>query len=253
MDVFSFWANVGDAVTVIVDVNSGNLDPQVELHGPDGNVVSTEWGSSSATIPAMKTTITGTYLIVMRDHYGQHTGKYALAFARAKGPGTPAVGTVLAEPDFITRGENLTLRAEGISDANDRIVQVEFWYDRHYDGYLETDGSDTFLGVDSNGVDGWSWSGSTARFVSGFSERCFARALDGEGLWSDEVSATVWIWPAGDVNGDLSVDKLDLWDLASHWLQTQCTGPDWCGGADINHSGRVDVGDFAELGWDWWQ
>jgi len=79
----------------------------------------------------------------------------------------------------------------------------------------------------------------------------FARALDSEGLWSDEMGTIIWVLPAGDLNGDLFTDALDLQDFASQWLQAGCTEPDWCGGADIDRNGRVDLGDFAELGWDW--
>lgn len=223
----------------------------MELHGPDGAVVSTDWGSSSATIKAAKVAVTGTCLIVIRDHYGNHTGQYILSLARAKVPGTPTVGTVLAEPNILVRGKDLTVRAQNISDANGTIVQVEFRYDRLWDGYLEADGSDVLLGVDSNGVDGWSWSGSTRRFLASPFEVVFARALDNKGLWSDEAGTTVWVLSAGDLNGDLFTDALDLQDLASHWLEGGCTEPDWCGGADINRDGRVDLGDCAELGWDW--
>jgi len=251
MDVYNFWANAGDAVTAVVDVDSGSLDPQVELHGPDGAVVSTDWHSSSAVIEAAKVAVTGTHLIVIRDHYGTYAGQYILSFERVKMPGTPTVATVLAEPDILVRGEDLTLRAEDISDANGTIVQVEFWYDHLWDGYLEPDGSDVLLGVDSNGVDGWSWSGSTRRFVASFFEVVFARALDSEGLWSDEMGTIIWVLPAGDLNGDLFTDALDIQDFASQWLQAGCTEPDWCGGADIDRNGRVDLGDFAELGWDW--
>ncbi len=253
MDVYNFWANAGDAVTAVVDVNNGSLDPQVELHGPDGAVVSTDWHSSSAAIKGAKVTVTGTHLIVIRDHYGTYTGQYILSLERVKRPGTPTVGTVVAEPDALVRGEDLTLRAEDISDANGTIVRVEFWYDRLWDGYLEADGSDVLLGVDSNGVDGWSWSGSTRGFTPSFFEVVYARALDDEGLWSDEAGALVWVLPAGDLNGDLFTDALDLQDFASHWLQTECTEPDWCDGADINRSGRVDLEDLAEFAWDWLQ
>ena len=240
MDVYNFWANAGDAVMVAVDVNNGSLDPQVELHGPDGAVVSTDWHSSSAAIEATKVAVTGTHLIVIRDHYGQYAGQYILWFGRVNAPGTPTVGTVLAEPDILVRGEDLTVGAEDISDANGTIVQVEFWYNRLWNGYLEADGSDVLLGVDSNGVDGWSWSGSTRRFIASPFEVVLARALDDQGLWSDEMGTILWVLPAGDLNGDLFTDAFDLQDFASQWLQAGCTEPDWCGGADIDHSGRVD-------------
>ena len=62
------------------------------------------------------------------------------------------------------------------------------------------------------------------------------------------MGAIVWVLPAGDVNGDLFTDALDLQDFASHWLQPECTEPDWCGGADIDHSGRVDLRRFCRVG-----
>ena len=36
IDVYSYQANAGDVLTIFVGVTSGSLDPQVELHGPDG-------------------------------------------------------------------------------------------------------------------------------------------------------------------------------------------------------------------------
>ena len=37
-------------------------------------------------------------------------------------------------------------------------------------------------------------------------------------------------------------------NLASHWLEADCDVPDWCSGADIDHSSTVDFVDFALLG-----
>ena len=47
MDPCSFSANVGDTVTILMGVSTGSLDPQVELHAPDGSVVATAWGYDS--------------------------------------------------------------------------------------------------------------------------------------------------------------------------------------------------------------
>jgi len=30
-----------------------------------------------------------------------------------------------------------------------------------------------------------------------------------------------------------------------HWLDSDCTGPDWCDGFDLNHNGVVNFVDFA--------
>jgi len=33
--------------------------------------------------------------------------------------------------------------------------------------------------------------------------------------------------------------------FASHWLESDCGAPDWCGGTDLDHSSTVDFADFA--------
>jgi hypothetical protein len=54
----------------------------------------------------------------------------------------------------------------------------------------------------------------------------------------------------GDMDGDCDVQWDDLDRLVSHWLAT-CSGPDWCGGSDINEDTIVDGEDFAILAGDW--
>lgn len=39
--------------------------------------------------------------------------------------------------------------------------------------------------------------------------------------------------------------------LAEYWLAADCSGPDWCMGADRNQSGAVDLADFEDLAADW--
>ncbi|NQT03666.1 MAG: DUF3160 domain-containing protein [Planctomycetes bacterium] len=48
----------------------------------------------------------------------------------------------------------------------------------------------------------------------------------------------------GDLNGDYNVDIDDFAILLSHWLETGCAEPDFCGGADLNRDGVVDTNDF---------
>jgi len=56
-----------------------------------------------------------------------------------------------------------------------------------------------------------------------------------------------------DFDGDCDVDFADFSIFAEHWLQTGCTEPDWCGGADLTQEkpdGLVDTFDllkFAQL------
>ena len=51
----------------------------------------------------------------------------------------------------------------------------------------------------------------------------------------------------GDANGDDEVDLVDLSILAQYWLMPGCGCPDACSGADLDHSGCVDLKDFALL------
>jgi YHS domain-containing protein len=65
---------------------------------------------------------------------------------------------------------------------------------------------------------------------------------------STPVSATTDI--PGDVTKDGIVDWNDVRELAGQWLNT-CSAPDWCGGCDIDESGRVDFVDFSKLAENW--
>jgi hypothetical protein len=46
-----------------------------------------------------------------------------------------------------------------------------------------------------------------------------------------------------DINNDGYVDFKDWALLANKWLM-DCSGPDWCGGCDLNKSGKVDLDDM---------
>jgi hypothetical protein len=41
--------------------------------------------------------------------------------------------------------------------------------------------------------------------------------------------------------------QLDLQIFISHWLEADCTAPDWCDGTDMNESGTVNFADYAIL------
>ena len=58
---------------------------------------------------------------------------------------------------------------------------------------------------------------------------------------------------AGDIDGDLDVDAVDLSILTSYWLAGGCDQLDACGHADLDHNHEVDLADFALLGWNWLQ
>ena len=53
-----------------------------------------------------------------------------------------------------------------------------------------------------------------------------------------------------DFNRDWNVGLLDLAELTDQWLQS-CSEPNWCGGADVDHSSTVDFTDFAIFADNW--
>ncbi|MDD5064570.1 MAG: hypothetical protein PHQ35_07435 [Phycisphaerae bacterium] len=55
----------------------------------------------------------------------------------------------------------------------------------------------------------------------------------------------------GDLDSDCAVDMYDFSYFASHWLQTPCTSPDWCGYADITRNGSVGFEDLAVFVSNW--
>jgi len=55
----------------------------------------------------------------------------------------------------------------------------------------------------------------------------------------------------GDFEPDGDVDWFDLAKFVSHWLEQDCNDPNWCEGADINHSNTVNFVDFAFFAQHW--
>jgi hypothetical protein len=59
-------------------------------------------------------------------------------------------------------------------------------------------------------------------------------------------------WPAwADFDGDKDVDFYDFAWFSSHWLNSLCQYPEWCGKCDLNQDGDVDTGDLEALGMTW--
>jgi len=66
---------------------------------------------------------------------------------------------------------------------------------------------------------------------------------------SDVAIVTVRL--AGDVNNDGHVDSEDEDQFSMNWLGSDCEAPDWCGGADMDGNGQVDILDFAYIAEHW--
>ena len=55
----------------------------------------------------------------------------------------------------------------------------------------------------------------------------------------------------GLLGTDWVTDMDDLLIFATYWLRTDCTCPDFCGQADINQDGQVDMEDLNILNEMW--
>jgi hypothetical protein len=56
--------------------------------------------------------------------------------------------------------------------------------------------------------------------------------------------------PDPDITGDGFVDMADFSMLSAQW-QNACGSPSWCDGADINHSGVVNIDDLIIMAMNW--
>lgn len=103
----------------------------------------------------------------------------------------PTVESLSAEPDTVTRPEELALTASGVDDPDGAgtVAAVEFYRDTNANGTFEA-GTDVLIGTDTNGTDGWSWTGPTAGWPTGHPHTYFARARDNYSIYSEAVSAT---------------------------------------------------------------
>ena len=85
-----------------------------------------------------------------------------------------------------------------------------------------------------------------------------------ESGYSNEASATPSLYATcaevqsagygltSDLTGDCYVNYWDLKIIADHWLNTDCTEPDYCGGADfVPRDGVVDLFDYSDFAVQW--
>jgi len=98
----------------------------------------------------------------------------------------PTVGSLSDSPDSATLHADLVLTANDVDDPDGSIALVEFYRDANGNGTLET-GADVLLGQDTDGGDGWNWTGSIEGFPLGINTY-FARARDNDSDWGDAAS-----------------------------------------------------------------
>ena len=73
---------------------------------------------------------------------------------------------------------------------------------------------------------------------------CFTICMQGNGCIKCD---TIWPYSRCDLDADGDVDTADFVILTSHWLETGCGEPDWCGGADLSRDGVVDTNDLKQF------
>ena len=261
LDGYKFYVNAGDIVSVFLgDVNDpfpmsagSGFWPQVELIEPDGTRT-LHWGWDSAEINAKIINSSGTCLIIARESKGTVACNYGLTMQKLPRPDeTPTISSLSDEPDPVFQGGTLTLTALDVNDMDGWIVQVDFYRDLNGDGYLDRGGPDQFLGSDTDGQDGWSWSGSIGRLPPVGPNTYFAVAKDNNGLWSDPASTTGEIVAPipGDINLDGEVNCNDMEIFIGNLGVSGCGEPSWCSGADLDQNGVVDSDDLQIIVENW--
>jgi hypothetical protein len=104
-DSFTFSANAGDVVTVLIAATSGNLWPGMSLLSPGGNELCHAEGAGSTRIKSCKLPSGGIYTILVLDSSfnGSYTGNYNLSLERLNPGSGPRIsyiqqvsGTLLA-------------------------------------------------------------------------------------------------------------------------------------------------------------
>ncbi|KKK57011.1 hypothetical protein LCGC14_3058780, partial [marine sediment metagenome] len=150
-----------------------------------------------------------TYLAWATDNNGAWSAPAATDGNVESGPpvvggAPPVVGGLSADTDAITRGNDLTLQALNVSDADGTLVLVQFYDDTNNNDLLEP-GVDTLLGTDSNGADGWSISVNTTTWTLG-EHTYLARATDDDGAWSATATTDGDVHNAPPVVGGLWAD-----------------------------------------------
>ncbi len=178
-----------NSVSFYLDADSnGKFDPAIDTlvstdtDGSDGWSVNTDISSAP----------TG-----LRRYFAQATDdKGAVGAVRAATTRVtlaPVVGSVVASPDPVSKGQPITLTASDVSDPDGSVKSVEFWLDRNGNGQVDAK-TDLKLGTDFQGGDGWSATASSAGLANGVNT-VLARAIDNTNLAGQPAQTTVTVDP----------------------------------------------------------
>lgn len=132
-----------------------------------------------------------------------------------------------------------------------------------YSVYLNQGGDDADEAdrMSSGSIDTFAFRSGTTEALDRFLWRAQPQTLN-PAIWIDDIymlDDMELLNPLGsqieipffpDINQDHVVDISDVLLLAEAWLE-ECTEPYWCGRADGDKSGRVDLSDFGRLSQEW--
>ena len=100
----------------------------------------------------------------------------------------PVIQSLSGSPNPVSGGTNLTLTASGVSDPDGSVLSVSFYRESNGIAGLQN-GSDTLLGNDTSGADGWTNVSASSGLNGTYTY--YAQAQDDGGAFSAAVSTNV--------------------------------------------------------------
>ncbi len=115
----------------------------------------------------------------------------------------PVTGGLAVDQAVINPGDTITLSAVGVSDPENQMNAVRFYYDSNRNGRFDS-GLDTLSGVDANSADGWSWIMTVTSYPEGIIT-FWAVAEDAQGNQSQPAGTSLRLNQA-PTGGVLSIE-----------------------------------------------
>lgn len=107
--LYTFQGAAGDVVTIALDTTAGELDPWIDLRGPDLGLVKfnndAALGDADSLICNRGLPSTGLYTIVARPHDNDSTGAFAVTLNRATGCTPPPAQCAVVAPRLVLRSQ----------------------------------------------------------------------------------------------------------------------------------------------------
>lgn len=128
IDTYNIDANAGDDLFLSIDETpTAGTSLYITLHGPNGELITSDWESNGMRIDVYNLPSSGTYTYVIRDYYGQYTGSYTLTSVVAD-------GSVNADNVSLTSGQTVSASMD-LGDIDTFTINA-------------TAGNDLFLTID---------------------------------------------------------------------------------------------------------